>query len=158
MKKIVAILSVASLFSAMSVSAGTVTDTTGNVVIGGGVVPQLCKVDSVNNATLTLNAASTKLSNNSAGEINVTCNTPTSKLDISVGSGSVVRNGQAAVSFNGGTQGLTGASGNTVTSTSTLSAAKANVKATITAPAGQTLQSSQGGPDYNVTVDYILTP
>jgi hypothetical protein len=160
MKRIVAILSVASLFSAMSVSAGPATDTTGNVVVGGGRVPQLCKVDSVNNGTLALNAASTQLSNvGSPGEINVTCNTPTSKLDIAVGTGSVLRNGTAAIRFVGGTQGLTGAANQSVTSTSTLNAAKANVRATITAPPGRVLDATRAGDaDYNVTVDYILTP
>jgi hypothetical protein len=156
MKKIVAILSVASLFAAVSVSAqqAPVKDT---VVIGGGVVPQLCSIDSVNEGTLKL-ATPSKLVTDKVGKVNVTCNTTTSKLDIKVNEGnSVLRNGTASVNFNGGTGAYAGATGTSVSPGAAVVNKSANVEATIDSGAVP-LESSFNKPNYNVTVDATLTP
>jgi hypothetical protein len=167
MKKIVAILSVASLFSATCVSAQRVVAAPTpaaptNVVVGGGVVPQICKIDSVVNGTLKLAAGSvSKLVTDTAGKVNVTCNTTTSKLEIAVNSASsTVYNGTASTQLNGGTgvYSTAGAAGagplTSVSPGAIVNGNSAYVEATIDAGTAPL----QAATNYGVTVDTTLTP
>jgi hypothetical protein len=160
MKKIVAILSVASLFSAVCVSAEKASaappPAPTNVAVGGGVVPQICKIDSVNNGTLKLAAGSvSKLVTDTIGKVNVTCNTTTSKLDIAVNTpSSTVYNGTPSAKLNGGTGVYSAAAGSSVSPGAIVPGNSAYVEAEIDAGSAPL----QAATNYNVVVDTTLTP
>jgi type 1 fimbria pilin len=152
MKKIVTILTVASLFAAVSASAERAQ--AGDVVVGGGVVPQSCAIDTVTNGTLKLSTPS-KLVTDTPGKVKVTCNTTTSKLDIAINSGaSNVYNGTPAIKFTGGTGVYAAAAGTSVSPAALVNGDSANVDATIdsgTAPL-------QAATNYSVFITPTLTP
>jgi hypothetical protein len=158
MKKILTIFTTAGLLAALSSSAQAADVLTGTVSMPGSVDAS-CTINSVTPGVLTQDAVpATKLTTTTAGQVKVTCNSASSKLDIAVNTGtSTLFNGSATTAFGpAGTGIYNGASGTTVTA-STVTAAlgdTARVRATVNAPAGQLLQTGS----YNVNVDAILTP
>lgn len=158
MKKIVTILTLASLFAAVSASAvraETASIKGEDVVVGNGVVEQNCTLDVAGTGTLKLKNPST-LDTKTPGKLKVTCNTTTNKLDIAVNvAGSTLNGGSATTNFNGGTNEYSTAAGTNITPGTTVNAAVANIEATISAPAGQLLVP---GTNYAVFVTPTLTP
>jgi hypothetical protein len=152
MKKIVAILTVASLFAVVSASAERAQ--AGDVAVGGGVVPETCKIDTVENGTLKLSTPS-KLVTDLPGKIKVTCNTTTNKLDIAVNTGaSTLYNGTPSIKFNGGTGVYSAASGMSVSPGALVNGETAKVNATIDSGA----VPLQAATNYNVFITPTLTP
>jgi hypothetical protein len=152
MKKIVAILTVASLFAVVSASAERAQ--AGDVVVGGGIVPQSCAIDTVTNGTLKLSTPS-KLVTDTPGQVKVTCNTTTNKLDIAVNAGSSnVYNGTPSVKFNGGTGVYAAAAGTSVSPGALVNGDSAKVEATIDAGA----LPLQAATNYAVFITPTLTP
>jgi hypothetical protein len=153
MKKIVTILTLASLFAAVTASADKAQAS--DVVVGNGVVPQTCAIDTVTNGTLKLVSPS-ELSTDTPGKVKVTCNTTTSKLAIvvNVPAGNAY-NGTPSAELAGGTGVYSAAAGASVAPGAIVNGDSANINAKIKAPAGDLLEA---GTNYAVFVTPTLTP
>lgn len=129
--------------------------TSSSTVLSGGVAAA-CTVSTPANGGLAVNAIpATSLSGSTVATVN--CNQSGKTLEVSVGSGSSVRNGTAGVALAGGTGNFVGATGLTKAITTTTGAGgdTANINALVSGPASGALLEAG---NYTVIVNAVITP
>jgi hypothetical protein len=157
MKKIVTILTAASLFAVVSASAqiAQAAPLRNTSVTFSGTVPVNCQIDGVVNGTL-IPSGTNQLVTDTPGVVTATCNTTTSKIVVVVDTpGSNAYNGTASASIASGTGAYSAAiaGSSSITATTLANASTVTINAGVSAP-----NPLAAATNYLVKADVTLTP
>jgi hypothetical protein len=157
MKKIVTILTAASLFAVVSASAqiAQAAPLRSTNVTFSGTVPVNCQIDGVTNGTL-IPSGTRQLVTDTPGVVTVTCNTTRSQIDVAtnIGAGNAY-NGTGSALIASGTGAYSGAvaGSSSVTASGLASASTVSINAGISAP-----DPLAAATNYSVVAVVTLTP